>query len=111
MKTLIKSAILAAGIALSGAGLEAAAETLDVNFTYDPAASAEDIYRSARKTAREACDIKDSRATGVLLSERLCRIDLLGSFVEALGRADVAQEHYETTGRRIASQTAVLAED
>lgn len=97
-KLTAAAAIAAALTGAASADQGRTAYTLE--FSYNPAATAEANYDAFRRLARRECETPGVRPLQQIRQERACVVEILDRFVETLGRPEVAALHAERTGRR-----------
>lgn len=101
---MIRNAMIACAAALTiSAGALAHAETFRAKFSYDPNASAEEIYAGFKEAAHDVC-LDEARRGGKLpmrtfsAIRKSCEANLLGSVVSKLDRAQVTALHRRSIG-------------
>ncbi len=101
--------IAASGQFASSASAGPDQTTFTIVFDYDGAQSAEHNYRAFLREARRACTTPGIRPISLRKLEDACIAQAVDSFVQKLGRTDIAAIHFDRTGRRIDSSRILAA--
>ncbi len=83
--------------------------TFTITFNYDNAKSAQHNYGAFQREARRACTTSGPRPISLRRIEDACIAGAIDSFVQKLGRTDVAAIHFDRTGRRLDSSRILAA--
>jgi len=92
-KTLPAAFLLAVSTLAAPAALAGEPQTVRAAFSFNPAASAAEIYADLERTARRACEFNGTRSLNMAEHEKACVKEMVANGVAKLGRQDVAAAH------------------
>jgi UrcA family protein len=92
-KALPAAFLLAVSALAAPAALAGEPQTVRAAFSFNPAASAAEIYSDLERTARQACEFNGRRPLTTIRHEKACVKEMVADGVAKLDRQDVAATH------------------
>lgn len=119
MKTFVAKSLLALGLSAAVLTVPATAQTpidtiggqerAQIEFRYRGWDTPAENYQVVRRLARRACKTEGPRPLAFALVEQACVAELVDGAIAQIGRPQIAQIHFNATGRRVSSSSLVAS--